>query len=195
MSVEHDELRAEEDAWAKPLIARYRAGDESAFAEIWQRLDSRVYRLHRKMTGKHEEAEDLRQVTALDFSQALIYGPDPNSTEALCLGIAWNVAIDWLRYRNRKKRRPTGVQVEMSELDAPALNPSERVQLSELLDWVEAQMRTLDERSCHILERYVVEEATQEEIAAEEQLTTRRIRQILEEIKKRLRDQFNDDWS
>ena len=49
------------------LVTRWQAGDESAFEELIERHQSRVYRLLYRMMGSREDAEDLTQETFLSL--------------------------------------------------------------------------------------------------------------------------------
>jgi len=53
------------------LVTLILAGDEQAFAELYERYHSRAYRLAYAMTGRHEAAEDLMQEIFLRLYEKL----------------------------------------------------------------------------------------------------------------------------
>ncbi|MGH9470888.1 MAG: RNA polymerase sigma factor [Terriglobia bacterium] len=76
------------------LLARMRAGDESAFAEIYRRHQGKIYRFALHMTGSPAAAEDVTQ----EVFMALICQPErfdslKGSLQAYLYGIGRNHAL------------------------------------------------------------------------------------------------------
>src|SRR5512136_717773 len=88
------------------IIARVRAGDTAAFADLVRRHQDRVYGMALRATGRSEDAEDLAQEVFLSVFRGLEgFKGDAQFTTWL-YRIAWNRCADWLR-RNRKPARRT----------------------------------------------------------------------------------------
>jgi len=87
------------------IIARVRAGDTGAFAELVRRHQDRVYGMALRTTGKPEDAEDLAQDVFLSVFRGLAgFKGDAQFTTWL-YRIAWNRCADWLRRRQMPGRR------------------------------------------------------------------------------------------
>ncbi len=90
---------SEEAAW----VARARAGDQDAFAELFTRYERRIYAFVYRMMGNPEDAGDLTQETFLKAYRALGRVPSGRD-EALNVNawlhrIAANACLDVLRRR------------------------------------------------------------------------------------------------
>ncbi len=90
---------SEEAAW----VARARAGDQAAFAELYARYERRIYSFVYRMMGNPEDACDLTQETFLKAYRALGRVPSGRDEElhvnAWLHRIAANACLDVLRRR------------------------------------------------------------------------------------------------
>ncbi len=82
-------------------VARAKAGDEEAFALLYQKYERTIYQFVYRMVGNADDASDLTQECFIRAYKAL-----PQTTDDLNIGawlrrIAANVCLDALRRRNR----------------------------------------------------------------------------------------------
>jgi len=136
------------------IIARVRAGDTSAFADLVRRHQDRVYGMALRATGRPEDAEDLAQDVFLSVFRGLGgFKGDAQFTTWL-YRVAWNRCADWLR-RNRKPGRRTapleeadGVADGRADPAAEALGKYEQLRLRRALDGLEERYRSVVELAC-----------------------------------------------
>lgn len=87
----------------EPLARLAAGGDESAFEALVARFQDRVYRLARRLTGSHSEAEDVLQETFLQVYRGLASFRGEARFSTWLFRIATNAA---LMQRRRNERRP-----------------------------------------------------------------------------------------
>lgn len=115
------------------LVARFRAGDDSAFAALYQRHRPRVLAICLAVLGSHEDAQDAMQEVFASAARSLRRRP-PDELRPWLARVARNAAIDMLR-----ARQPTCSAAE--EPIAPAAADG-RLELRDLL----AALRALPEQ-------------------------------------------------
>jgi RNA polymerase sigma-70 factor (ECF subfamily) len=136
------------------IIARVRAGETGAFADLVRRHQDRVYGMALRATGKPEDAEDLAQEVFLSVFRGLEgFKGDARFTTWL-YRIAWNRCADWLR-RNRKPGRRTTQLEEADDLAddrtdpaAQVLGEDDRLRIRRTLDGLDDRYRSVVELSC-----------------------------------------------
>ncbi len=84
------------------LVRRYLAGDRSAFSELMERHERRVYNLAYRMLGRPEDAADAAQDTWLICLQKLAGFRGSSSFTTWLHRVAVNVCLDTLRKRRRE---------------------------------------------------------------------------------------------
>lgn len=89
------------------LVARLRAGDRGAFAELVQELSPRIYGLALRMMQDPAEAEDILQETFLQAAQHLTHFRGQANLGTWLYRIATNQALMRLR-----RRRPLAVSLD-----------------------------------------------------------------------------------
>ncbi len=106
-------MTSEEAAW----VARAKAGDQAAFAELFTRYERRIYSFVYRMMGNPEDAFDLTQETFLKAYRALGKTDEELNVNAWLHRIASNACMDvlrrrqrlrWLPWENAKHDRPSG---------------------------------------------------------------------------------------
>lgn len=164
------------------LMARVVAGDESAFAAVYDRHAQAVYGAISRYIGDPGTAEDVVQETYLAlWTRAEVYSPDTGSLIGWLLTIARHRAIDRLRSTARRPvvvgLPPAGVDGQDNDLerllslgrpiafDATAYDPSDVTERR----WVRAVIRTamddMPEAERRVLELAYDQDQTQVEIA------------------------------
>ncbi len=95
-------MSSEEAAW----VARAKAGDQAAFAELFTRYERRIYSFVYRMMGNPEDAFDLTQETFLKAYRALGKTDEELNVNAWLHRIAANACMDVLRRRQRLRWLP-----------------------------------------------------------------------------------------
>lgn len=112
------------------LIARTRAGDREALAELYDRTFPVVYRFAYRLVGRREDAEDIASETFERAFQRLDrYRSGDVPIEAWLVRIARNVAREQARSRQRSRTVPLSDQLidqlpgKVEALDSNAVEP------------------------------------------------------------------------
>lgn len=88
------------------LLARLRAGDERALADIYAGYGSYVYGLVRRVTGSAQAAEDLTQeVFAHLWERPFDVDPARGTIRTFLGVVAHRRAVDWVRSETRRQAR------------------------------------------------------------------------------------------
>lgn len=149
-------------AEAKSLIARAKAGDESALEQLYRAYEGGVYNLARRLTKTAEDAEDVLQETFLEVCRSLGSWRGDGSLWGWIRTITASKAL--MRYRREKVR-------EADEFDEET-NPGLRAEDVPLRLDLESAMGRLPERSRAVVWLHDVEGYTHEEIAELMGMTT-----------------------
>jgi RNA polymerase sigma-70 factor (ECF subfamily) len=133
------------------IIARVRAGDTGAFAELVRRHQDRVFGMALRTTGKPEDAEDLAQDVFLAVFRGLAgFKGDAQFTTWL-YRVAWNRCADWLR-RNRKPGRRTVPLEDAGDVADGRADPASRTVDRDERRRLRAAMDGLDELYRSVIE-------------------------------------------
>jgi RNA polymerase sigma-70 factor (ECF subfamily) len=95
-------MASEEASW----VARAKAGDQAAFAELFARYERRIYAFVYRMMGDADDAFDLTQETFLKAFRALGRTDAELNVNAWLHRIASNACMDVLRRRQRLRWLP-----------------------------------------------------------------------------------------
>lgn len=181
-----DDGQAEDD-----LRDRLWAGDPGAFEEVCKRFTKPIEGYLYNMTFRHDVAEDLCQQTFLNLYQASVKRErPPKNLRAYCFKIARNVAYDYFSHKYSKRIEAS---TELSAEIEPSIDTTEAVRLTRFCEWLQTAISKLDKPDYELLQMYYREGLRCPEIASRIQRTERRVRQLLAEIYKRLKRQFDQD--
>ena len=86
------------------LIARLRAGDQAAYAQLVEEHAGKIYRLALRLMGNEADAEDVLQETFLSAFRSIDRFEARSSLSTWLYRIASNLAIDALRARGSRDR-------------------------------------------------------------------------------------------
>jgi RNA polymerase sigma-70 factor (ECF subfamily) len=87
------------------LMARYGAGDDSAFDELYRLLSGRLYAFWLRLTRRRSEADDLFQESFLELHRSRATHPPRAAATHWAFAVTRSVHLDRLRFR---RRRPEG---------------------------------------------------------------------------------------
>lgn len=118
------------------LVLGVRNGDQSAFAELYDRRARLIRAICYDATRDLHAAADLTQEVFLRAYQNLGRLHDPQRFAAWLVGIARQVCREWRRHKLRDERRIAGFAAQRRMSDAAAEPPDER--LVELRDAIAA---------------------------------------------------------
>jgi RNA polymerase sigma-70 factor, ECF subfamily len=114
------------------LLARVAAGEEAAFAELYDRFSPRLFSLVMKMVRDEKEAQDVVQEGFSHiWRRASAYDPARSSAFTWAVMIFRNKAIDHLRIRQRQQRTADRVTEEAAHSVDGAEVTTEAVDLRE----------------------------------------------------------------
>lgn len=141
-----------------PLMARYAAGDDSAFDDLYRLLSPRLYAFCVRLTRRRSEADDLFQETFLKLHRSRATYQPRAAAIHWAFAVARSVHLDRLRFQ---RRRPEAV-VETDEglatftsLEGSGGSPEEHVRARQLMTIVDRVLRDLPEnqRAAYVLLR------------------------------------------
>lgn len=175
------------------LMLALQAGDASAFERLVERFQDMVLNLVFKFTGTRREAEDLAQEVFLRvFRARASYQPSAKFTTWL-YRIVFNLCLNrGLREKHRKTEGLDGRAdsarriVQGQPVDAD-VEPSERLQKSELALVVRNAVQRLPENQRLALVLYKYEERSQKEIAEVMGCSEKAIKSLLSRARENLR--------
>lgn len=103
---------AREAAYDEGLVARFRGGDESAFAEIMERYHARIFGLSNNLLRNAADAEEITQDTFIRAHRALADFRGDSSLATWLYRIALNLSRNryWYFFR---RRRQDSISLEM----------------------------------------------------------------------------------
>jgi RNA polymerase sigma-70 factor, ECF subfamily len=177
------------------LLARMRQGDEGALAELYERLNAKVYTLVFQMLQSKEEAEEVLQDTFFK----LFKGQDSFTTwdrspRAFIYTVARNEAISRIRKRQARPQKADAIDVHDPDLSL-ALETQEDNKADRL--WLEAGLSQLASDERNLLEQSYFLGYSHAELVemTEMPLGTikSKIRRALQKLKGCLENQKSDD--
>ena len=195
-----EQRRAREKARDLALVQRVKDGDESAFAEILDLYQGRVFRLVRRIWQREiETAEDLTQEVFLRVFRGIFRFEGTSAFSTWLHRIAVNVCITEIRSRKALKRdRPTfsldapvaggGEENPLRiEPEARAFDPGEQMETREMFEACRNAIEGLPSMWRMILQLRDLEEKSYEEISEILDLPIGTVRSRLHRARARVR--------
>ena len=139
------------------LVARAKAGDETAFAALVEENQNKVYALALRMVGSPEDAADLAQEAFLSAWRGL---PQFQGTAAFSTWLhrlTTNACIDFLRKEKRRRTMGTVFSLDDTEegaaYEVPDLetDPHRTLEKKEIQEHINEAMDTLSEEHRRVL--------------------------------------------
>ncbi|OHB77111.1 MAG: hypothetical protein A2Z34_02500 [Planctomycetes bacterium RBG_16_59_8] len=139
------------------LVARARGGDRPAFEELVRRTSRLVYTRIYMEVGDTHLAEDLVQETYITAFRSIHQLAGPEGFRPWLYTVAQSVAVDAIRYANRKKRSGKKADPEtLKTLRAKTPEPSEAAEREESRRKALSILRSLpDEYRMPLMLRYL----------------------------------------
>lgn len=152
----------------RKLVERWKAGDESAFVELVERHEKRVFRLLMRMMGNREEAEDVAQETFLSLHRHGRNFRNESRFSTFVYRVAANAALNRRRSLGRARTRVQKLvarQAAGDDLPAAPRDPEAAAHGSEVANQVQQALGTLPEGMRMPLIMYEMEGLSYGEIA------------------------------
>ena len=105
-----------EELTDKILVIKARLGDKQAFASIYNKYVSKLYRFAYYKTSSKELAEDIVSQTFLKAWERVVVGGQIRSLQALLYKITRNLIIDYYR---SKQSTEVSLEYDLGEKDEP----------------------------------------------------------------------------
>jgi RNA polymerase sigma-70 factor (ECF subfamily) len=161
------------------LVRAIAAGDQTALHALYERAHRVVFTLAMRMTANRETAEEVTLDVFYDvWRRASRYQEADGTVLGWIMNQARSRAIDRLRFDQRKKRVPAGVDGQSAHI--PTADPDDRVALQEQSEALRAALEVLTPDERDAIEAAYFADLTYAEVAA-------RSNQPLGTIKTRIR--------
>ena len=174
---------------AHELVEAARSGERAAAVELVEMFYERIYAFLRRLAGNDADAADLTQRSFARIWQALPTFAGRSSVSSWMHGIAYHVYVDWRRVDRRTEPR-SDEWWEMCSADVAG--PDEVLAKADLAHRVFATVDGLDAELRETVHLHYYQELTLQETAEAQGVATStvkyRLRQAIEELKKRLNE-------
>lgn len=154
----------------KKIIAEAQQGKESAFAQLVELHQKKVYNLAYRMTGNHEDAMDVSQEAFLKAWKALPNFKGDSSFSTWMYRLTTNAAIDFLRKQKPKDSLTSTYEAdeEGTELQIPdtSISPETALMHKELGEFIQEGMSKLPSHQKEVLILREMEGLSYQEISS-----------------------------
>jgi RNA polymerase sigma-70 factor (ECF subfamily) len=169
------------------VLRQARAGDDAAFAQLFQAYRRRVFGLCRYLLGSTDAAEDAASEVFLRAHKAMSSYDTALPFDRWLLSIASHLCIDNLRRRRVERRLFAPPEAEQPEPPGPSLSPLAELLGSERRRAVRAALGALPEQYRLPLTLRYYSELSYEQIAAVLGLSRNNVATLIFRGKKELR--------
>ncbi len=176
------------------LIRQFKEGRQAAFDQLVIRHQRRIYGIARRMTGSHDDADDLAQETFLAAYRAMERFDEQRSFIAFLSRIAINMSINHLRRRKRWLK----IQTRQSDEAARAVTGDTRcdaaspLESDEMMGRLQNAIAALPPEQKAVLVLKVYEEMSYREIASTLKISPGTVMSRLSRARARLRKELKD---
>jgi RNA polymerase sigma-70 factor (ECF subfamily) len=177
------------------LIQQFKGGRQSAFDRLVVRHQRRIYAITRRMSGNHDDANDLAQETFLAAYRVLERFDERKSFIAFLSRIAINRSINHLRRRKRWRR----IETRQSEEAARAVTgqagagADRQMERDRLMDRLQKAIEALPPEQKAVLTLKVDQEMSYREIAAALKISPGTVMSRLSRARARLRKELKEN--
>ncbi|WP_339382612.1 sigma-70 family RNA polymerase sigma factor [Pelagicoccus albus] len=195
--------KAQEVALDKALVARFKAGDESAFEEMVSRYWDRIYAMVHKLLRNTQDAEEVTQDAFIRAHRGLENFRGDSSFSTWLYQIATNLARNrywywWRRKRDKSVSFDQPIAAESSTtlaevFPAEVESPEDITITNEFKDRVAAAMDLLNEKHREALVLRNVRNLTYEEIADELQISIGTVKSRIARARESLREKMGNE--
>jgi len=153
------------DLIVETMLRRAKAGDEAAFAELYERFSGPIFRFAWQMSGSKNAAEDILQEVFLVLVQKLdFFDVQRASLSSYLYGIARNIVMRWLE----QHRQEAAADADLEEQVARSKdgNPLMELTREELVKWVRKAILSLPETYREVVVLCELQELSYQEAAS-----------------------------
>ncbi len=178
------------------LIRQFKEGRQAAFDRLVIRHQRRIYAITRRMSGSHDDADDLAQETFLAAYRALERFDERKSFIAFLSRIAINLSINHLRRRKRWHRIEARQSEEAAKAvvgDAAAV-ADRQMERDEMMGRLQEAIAALPPEQKAVLALKVDQEMSYQEIAATLKISVGTVMSRLSRARARLRKELKENF-
>lgn len=169
------------------LVARCRAGDREAFAELVRKYQNRILTLATRMLDNRSEAEDVAQDIFIKVFQSLHDFRGASRFSTWLYRVTVNHCLNYIRRRTRQQQTLVGAESSEWMQESPASNPHKRLEQKERWVLVQAKLQVLSPEHRTIILLRDFEGLSYEEIADVLQLETGTVKSRLHRARMELK--------
>ena len=152
------------------LVARAKAGDDEAFAQLMRDNEKRIYNLTLRMTGNPDDAMDLAQEAFLNAWRGLKFFKGDSAFSTWIYRLASNACIDFLRRQKRRQDISAPMPVDEEDDTPPDIpddrfRPEQALERQELRNAVSAGLNQLSDEHRQVLVMREINGLSYQEIA------------------------------
>ncbi len=195
--------KAQEVALDKALVARFKAGDESAFEEMVARYWDRIYAMVLQLLRNSQDAEEVTQDAFIRAHRGLEKFRGDSSFSTWLYQIATNLARNRYWYWWRRKRdksisfdQPVGGESDttLAELFPASIETPEDVAVTnEFQERVAAAMELLNDKHREVLVLRNVRSLSYDEIAQKLQISIGTVKSRIARARESLREKLGNE--
>jgi RNA polymerase sigma-70 factor (ECF subfamily) len=176
------------------LIRQVKDGQQGAFDQLVIRHQRRIYAITRRMTGSHDDADDLAQETFLAAYQAMERFDERKSFIAFLSRIAINLSINLLRRRKRWSKIQTQQREAAGQASIGTVpeNLGTQMERDEMMDRLKDAIASLPPKHKAVLVLKVYEEMSYRQIAKTLKISPGTVMSRLSRARARLRKELKD---
>ena len=177
------------------LIRQFKEGRQSAFNQLVIRHQRRIYTITRRMSGNHDDADDLAQEAFLAAYRALERFDERKSFIAFLSRIAINLSINHLRRRKRWRRIETrhSEEAEQAVIGGAGAGADRQMERDQMMVRLREAIAALPPEQKAVLALQVDQEMSYREIAETLRISPGTVMSRLSRARARLRRKLKEN--